>query len=130
MHRGGLRTRAQSNLAGVSIAVALEEIPAKLADYRWCYLLTTGDDRPHALAVTPTVIETGLRCKTGNSSRANVARSPLVVMIFPAQQADGMSLLIDGEAEVDGDGIVVRPTWAVLHRSAIPSRTADVEAES
>jgi len=102
----------------VSIAVALDEIPEKLADYRWCYLVTSGDERPHALAVKPTVVETGLRCETGHSSRANVARNPLVVMIFPAQQADGMTLLVDGEAEVNGDGIVVKPTWAVLHRSA------------
>jgi hypothetical protein len=39
-------------------------------------------------------------------------------MIFPPQQLDGMSLLVDGHAEVNGDGIVVTATWAVLHRSA------------
>ena len=103
----------------MSIAVALDELPGKLGDYPWCYLVTSGEQRPHALAVEPTVVEAGLRCETGRSSRENVARNPSVVMIFPPQQPDGMSLLVDGEAEVNGDGIVVTPTWAVLHRSAM-----------
>jgi len=102
----------------VSIAVALDELPGKLSEYPWCYLVTSGEERPHALAVTPTVVETGLRCETGRSSRENVARDPLVVMIFPPQELDGMSLLVDGHAQVNGDGIVVTATWAVLHRSA------------
>src|SRR5258705_9173157 len=101
------------------MAVALDELPGKLAEYPWCYLVTSGEERPHVLAVKPTVVEAGLPCETGHSSRANVARNPLVVMMFPPQQSDGMSLLVDGEAEVNGDGIVVKPTWAVLHRSAM-----------
>ena len=63
--------------------------------------------------------EDGLRVETGHSSRANVVRNPLVVLMFPPSQPDGMSLIVDGEGEVNGDGVVVRPTWAVLHRSAV-----------
>jgi hypothetical protein len=103
----------------VSIAVALEDIAGKLDDYPWCYLITTGDDRPHVLAVKPTVVADGLRCETGRSSRANVVGNPLVVLMFPPPQPDGMSLLIDGEGAVDGDAVVVKPTWAVLHRPAV-----------
>ena len=103
----------------MSIAVALEDIAGKLAEYPWCYLVTSGDERPHLLAVKPTPVEGGLRCETGHSSRANVVRNPLVVLMFPPPQPDGMSLLVDGVAEVNGDGVVVAPTWAVLHRSAI-----------
>jgi hypothetical protein len=102
----------------VSVAVSLEDLPAKLAEYPWCYLVTTGDDRPHLLAVTPTVVKAGLRCATGQSSRANVVRNPLVVLVFPPSTVGAMSLLVDGRAEVDGDGVVVVPTWAVLHRPA------------
>ena len=103
----------------MSIAVALDELIDKLVDYPWCYLVTSGEDRPHLLAVKPSVVEEGLRLETGHSSRANVVRNPLVVLMFPPSQPDGMSLIVDGEGEVNGDGIVVRPTWAVLHRSAV-----------
>jgi hypothetical protein len=103
----------------VSIAVALEELADKLAEYPWCYLVTSGEERPHLLAVKPSIVETGLRCETGHSSRANVVRNPLVVMMFPPSQPDGLSLIVDGEGEVNGDGVVVKPTWAVLHRSAV-----------
>jgi hypothetical protein len=103
----------------VSIAVALEDLADKLSEYPWCYLVTSGEDRPHLLAVKPTLTAGGLRCETGRSSRVNVVRNPLVVLMFPPPQTDGMSLIVDGEAEVDGDGVVVTPTWAVLHRSAL-----------
>ena len=103
----------------MSIAVALEDLADKLDEYPWCYLVTTGEERPHVLAVKPSVVEGGLRCETGHSSRANVVGNPLVVLMFPPSQPDGFSLLVDGEGEVNGDGIVVKPTWAVLHRPAV-----------
>jgi hypothetical protein len=103
----------------VSIAVALEELADKLAEYPWCYLVTSGEDRPHLLAVKPALVEAGLRCETGHSSRANVVRNPLVVLMFPPHDTGGLSLIVDGTAEVNGDGVVVTPTWAVLHRSAV-----------
>ncbi|MDP9464704.1 MAG: pyridoxamine 5'-phosphate oxidase family protein [Actinomycetota bacterium] len=103
----------------MSIAVALEDLADKLVEYPWCYLVTSGEDRPHLLAVRPAVVKAGLRCATGHSSRANVVRDPLVVLMFPPQQPDGFSLLVDGEGAVDGDGILVKPTWAVLHRPAV-----------
>ncbi len=103
----------------MSIAVALEELPNKLSEYPWCYLVTSGEERPHLLAVKPSLVKSGLRCETGHSSRANVVRNPLVVLMFPPSQPDGMSLIVDGSAEVNGDGVVVTPTWAVLHRCAM-----------
>ncbi|MEY2521667.1 MAG: hypothetical protein QOJ66_232 [Ilumatobacteraceae bacterium] len=99
--------------------MALEELADKLAEYPWCYLVTSGEDRPHLLAVKPSLVEAGLRCETGHSSRANVVRNPLVVLMFPPPDSGGMSLIVDGTAEVNGDGVVVTPTWAVLHRSAV-----------
>ena len=103
----------------MSIAVALEDLADKLTEYPWCYLVTSGEERPHLLAVKPSIVESGLRCETGHSSRANVVRNPLVVLMFPPNLPDGLSLIVDGEGEVNGDGVVVKPTWAVLHRSAV-----------
>ena len=103
----------------MSIAVALEELAAKVDDYPYCYLVTTGEERSHLLAVKPTVVEAGLRCETGHSSRANVVRNPLVVLLFPPVEADGFSMIVEGRSEVNGDGVVVTPTWAVLHRPAM-----------
>jgi len=103
----------------VSIAVALEELAAKVGDYPYCYLVTTGDERSHLLAVKPIVVEAGLRCETGHSSRANVVRNPLVVLLFPPVEPDGFSMIVDGRGAVNGDGVVVTPTWAVLHRPAV-----------
>jgi hypothetical protein len=102
----------------VSIAVALEDLPAKVAEYPWCYLVTTGEERPHVLAVKPSVVDGGLRCETGHSSRANVVQHPLVVLIFPPVDSDGFSMIVDGAGEVNGDGVMITPTWAVLHRPA------------
>ena len=97
----------------------LDDLAEQLVYYPWCYLVTSGEDRPHLLAVKPLVVKTGLRCETGLSSRVNVVRNPLVVMMFPPHEIGGMSLIVDGAAEVNGDGVVVTPTWAVLHRSAV-----------
>jgi hypothetical protein len=102
----------------VSIAVALEELPDKIAEYPFCYLVTTGEERPHLLAVKPSVVNGGLRCETGHSSRTNVVRSALIVLVFPPTEPGGFSMIVDGEGEVNGDGVVVTPTWAVLHRPA------------
>ena len=99
--------------------MALEDLADKLVEYPWCYLVTSGEDRPHLLAVKPSLVNAGLRCETGHSSRANVVRNPLVVLMFPPQQPGGLSLIVDGAAEVNGDGVVVTPMWAVLHRSAV-----------
>ena len=103
----------------MSIAVALEELPGKVTEYPFCFLVTTGEERSHLLAVKPAVVEAGLRCETGHSSRANVVRNPLVVLLFPPVEPDGFSMIVDGRGEVNGDGVVVTPTWAVLHRPAV-----------
>jgi hypothetical protein len=42
-------------------------------------------------------------------------------MLFPGATGSDMSLIVDGTARVDGDRIEVTPTWAVLHRPALPT---------
>lgn len=92
------------------------------------YLLTvSGGDRTHLLALAPAVHVAGdarvLRFDAGGGRACrNASERPAVTVLFPPNDAsDGMSLVVDGEATVDGDHVDVRPTWAVLHRKAPPA---------
>ena len=76
------------------------------------------------VALTPEVSGGGdnrrLRFDAGGGKACrNAAARPQVSIVFPpADHSDGFSLVVDGEAMVDGSIIDVRPTWAVLHRPA------------
>jgi hypothetical protein len=54
----------------------------------------------------------------GRACRNATARPQVTIVFPPAPHADGMSLVVDGDATVDGDLVDVVPTWAVLHRPA------------
>lgn len=108
----------------VSIEVPIPELFGQVDRWGWCYLLTVSDDgRPHLLALRPTVVgddERRLRFDAGGGRACrNASARPSVTMVFPpADDAEGFSLVVDGDATVDGALIDVRPTWAVLHRPA------------
>ena len=103
----------------MSIAVPLESLPDELSRRGFGYLLTTGDDgRPHAVALVPEVGEGTLRFRAGGRTCANASARAAVSIIFPPIDGDGFSLLVDGDAVVEGDVVVLAPTWAVRHRPA------------
>lgn len=108
----------------MSIEVPIPELFGQVDRWGWCYLLTVSDDgRPHLLALRPTVVgddERRLRFDAGGGRACrNASARPSVTMVFPpADDAEGFSLVVDGDATVDGALIDVRPTWAVLHRPA------------
>ena len=107
--------------AAVSIAVDLDDLPAKTAEFRWAYLLTVRDDqRPHVVAVTPVWQGDSLMVTVGRGTAANAAARPTITLCYPPPELTGFSLVLDGEATVDDDTIAVRPTSAVLHRAAPP----------
>lgn len=115
----------RGTVAFVSIAVPIPELFDQLDGWGWCYLLTVSDDgRPHLLALRPVVVgvdaERRLRFDAGGGRACgNAAARPAVTLVFPpGERADGFSLVVDGEAAVDGEHVDVRPTWAVLHRPA------------
>jgi hypothetical protein len=104
----------------VSVAVALVDLAAALADRPWGYLLTVADDdRPRVRAVPTQLVDGRLRCATGDGARSNVTVRPNVTIVFPPVEAGGMSLIVDGDAEVVDGGVALTPTSAVLHRAAI-----------
>ena len=108
----------------MSIAVDLSVLPAAIAEQiGWGYLLTVSDDgQARVLAVAPTVSDDGaLTFEVGKGTAGNVAARPTVTVVFPPAVATAMSLIVDGTATVDGTAVTMVPTWAVMHRSAVPA---------
>jgi hypothetical protein len=102
--------------------VDLDRLATTLEDYSYAYLMTTGDNgRPHAVAVRTELIDTRLHVGGfGWRSRANALEQPVVALVYPPAAVGGYSLIVDGSATVDGDGLIVSPTVAVLHRPPHP----------
>ena len=113
----------------MSIPVPVTDLAGALADYDYAYLLTVSDDgRPHAVAVSPRLVDGVLRAGVGHRSTVNaVARPDAVSLVWPPSESGGYSLIVDGAASIDGEIISVRPAKAVLHRPA-PSDVGPVEA--
>jgi hypothetical protein len=104
----------------MSIRVPLDELDGALAAYPWCYLVSVGDDqRAHSLAVPTRFADGRFHAAAGRSTRANVAARPGVTLVFPPSSGQEYSLIIDGEAQVQGEAVEVVPTAAVLHRPAL-----------
>jgi hypothetical protein len=118
-------------MAAMTVPVGLEQLRAEVAKYGDApYLLTVSDDgRPHAVSVRVGWEEGNLQLSGGTRSRLNAATRPDVTLLWPAIEAGGFSLIVDGSASVSGGQIVIRPEAAVLHRSfaASPAREAGSE---
>ena len=94
---------------------------AEIDEWGFGYLLTVSDDsRPHLLALRPHVFGDALRFDAGGGRACrNAEARPNVSIVFPPHDgSNGFSLVVDGEASVDGNLIDVRPTSAVLQRPA------------
>lgn len=104
----------------MSIPVDVAELGATLADFGAGYLLTTsGDGRVKAVSIAPDLVHGALVVAApGRGSCANVAANQVVTALFPPLVAPGFSLIVDGTAVVEGDGVRVTPTSAILHKPA------------
>jgi hypothetical protein len=108
----------------MSIPVALEKLRAEAERYGATpYLLTVSDDgRPHSVSVAANWRAGAFVAKTGKRTAANAASRRLVSLLWAPIEPGGYSLIVDGEASVEGAGddaqVVVRPTRGVLHRPA------------
>ncbi|GAB2875727.1 pyridoxamine 5'-phosphate oxidase [Nocardioides pacificus] len=105
----------------MSIPVAVSELPATLTGFGVGYLLTAGDpaERPgvKAVSVAPDLRDGVLVVRApGRGSLANATHQPAVTVLYPPREEGGYSLLVDGQAQVAGDDVLVTPTSAVLHR--------------
>ena len=103
----------------MSIIVGIPELASAVADRAWGYLLTVGPDlRVHALAVATGFRDGVFLVAAGRSTCSNATERPEVTMVFPPLEVGGMSLIVDGTADVDGVTVRITPTGAVLHRAA------------
>ncbi|WP_110206535.1 pyridoxamine 5'-phosphate oxidase [Nocardioides daejeonensis] len=104
----------------MSIPVAPADLRAACADFGSAYLLSTSSPRVKVVTVDPEVAEDGsVRVVgPGRGTLANLAVNAAVTLVFPPHEHHGYSLLVDGQADVEGDDVVITVEHAVLHRPA------------
>jgi hypothetical protein len=104
----------------VSIPVALDDLAAAIERFGTTpYLLTASPEgRPRVVSVAPTWRGDVLVCGAGRRTAANVALQPAVSLVWPPDTVGEHTLIVDADAVVDGDELVVTPVNAVLHRAA------------
>ena len=89
----------------MSIRVELDELKAVAAGQTpYAYLLTVSDGE--------------VTCEAGNRSCANAAARPSVSLLWPPATTGDYSLIVDGDARVDGSTVRIAPARAVRHRPA------------
>lgn len=104
----------------MSVKVELSELGEAMARHDYAFLVCTGDERPHVLAVRPRLDDGGVVVeRIGTTASRLVAAHPGITLVFPPREPDGRSLLVDGTVvSVDDGQLVVSPLGAVLHRPA------------
>lgn len=104
----------------MSIQVDLQELRAVASGQApFAYLLTVSDDgSPHATAISPRIGEGTVELDGGRRSCANASARNNVSLLWPPATPDDYSLIVDGDATVDGETIRIVPTRAVRHRPA------------
>jgi len=104
----------------VSVAVAIERLREEVARYGpTAFILTVSDDgRPHAVSATVAWEGDDLLGGCGRSTAAYAAARPEISLLWPPVEPGGYSLIVDGTASVVDQEVRLRPSRAVLHRSA------------
>ena len=108
----------------MSVRVEKADLPAEIANRGAGFLLTSiMDSRPHAAHLSFEIAMEGdqveIRMPAGRTSYGNVKMQPSVTLLWPSPEPSDYSLIVDGEARVDGDShVIVTVVGAVLHRPA------------
>ena len=106
----------------------IDRLGEVLADHGPGYLLTaSAEGNIKAVTVEPRLVGGVLRCGPSRGSGANLAANPAATLLFPPPVERGYTLLVDGTAVADDDGIAFTPVSAVRHR---PAAHADGAATS
>ncbi len=104
----------------MSVEVETDQLGEALQGYAFAYLITvSAEAKSHVVAVSPTLVEDSLvLTDLGRRTRTNATDHPAATLLWPPTEAGGYSLIVDGEATVNGEGLIIRPSRAVLHRPA------------
>lgn len=106
----------------MSVPVAPGELPGLVDACGPEALLATvtPEGTPHVVAVLVHWTDLGIEAGAGRRTAANLTANPECALVFPAADAEGLRLIVDGTATVRGDRLVIRPRSAIRHRQATP----------
>ncbi len=108
----------------MSLKVELADLETTAAEHGAGFLLSAGPSGgPHAMHLVFNFATSGAAiaatCAVGRTARANIENNPSVTVLWPPAEHGGYSLIADGQASCDNQGLVtVTFTGAVLHRPA------------
>ncbi|WP_123027031.1 pyridoxamine 5'-phosphate oxidase family protein [Mycolicibacterium stellerae] len=102
----------------MSVKVDLDRLADELANYKFAYLVTVGDDfHAHTVAVEPVFVDGRFDVgPVGGTTSRNLASHDSATLVWPPSAPGGYTLIVDGRA----DSRYVVPDRAVLHRKAPP----------
>lgn len=115
----------------MSIPVDLAALGEALGRHDTAYLLTADDQRPHVAEVFPELSDgVVVLAEPGRTARRTVGERPAVTVLMPPRERGGYTLIVDGDAVLDGDGALrITPTTAVLHRASSWSGHAEHDSD-
>lgn len=111
-------------VADVSIKVDIDELGPELERYGTAafVLSSSGEGRPHVIELRVKLVDGKLVGSPGRSCARNVQARPELSVLWPAFEAGGLSLIVDGTGEITTEGdtsvLTVTPSGGVLHRAA------------
>ena len=86
------------------------------------YLLTIGESGPHTSVVSVDLEGARLRLSVGKTARANAAANKAVSVLWPAKQAGGYSIIVNGDLAFspgDPTAAEIAITKSVFHRPGV-----------
>lgn len=117
--------------------VDFDRLAEKLVGYDYAYLITVdGENRPHPVPVMPVLRGDTVQIGAlgGRRSRANLARTGDVTVMWPPPAPGGYTVIVDGTAQVSAAGelasVTITPSRAVLIRIATPESPGETPCYS
>ncbi len=116
----------------MSTTVPLTQLAQTMENHPFAYLLTASEgERVHAVAVDVAIDGDHLLVpQLGRRTLTNCEARPSVTLLWPPARPGGYSLIVDGTAARLGDGVVVSPDRAVLHRPAAGSTEEEASGDA
>lgn len=121
----------------MSSTVDFDRLAEKLAGHDYAYLITVdAESRPHPVPVMPVLRGDTVHIGAlgGRRSRANLARTTDVTVMWPPPVPGGYTVIVDGTAQVSDAGelasVAISPTRAVLIRVATPESPGETPCYS